>query len=125
MLGSLVARLLVNTAALIIAAMIIPGIALGNWQSALLAGVVFGVVNALIKPLVSLITCLVQLITLGLFTFVINALMLMLTAWAFERVRPLFPEWDLQFTVDGFFPAALLGALVISIVSTILTRLVK
>jgi len=129
MLGSLVIRLLVNTAALLVAALVVrsfdpDAIVIANWQSALLAGAVIGLVNALIRPLVSCLTCLVQMITLGLFTFVINGLMLLLAAQAFKQVAPLFPDLALQFEVRDF-PAAFFTALVMSIVSILLTRMVK
>ena len=129
MLGSLVIRLLVNTAALLIAALVVKSfddsaIVILNWQSALLAGALIGLVNALIRPLVSCLTCLVQVITLGLFTFVLNALMLLLSAEVFRQVVPLFPELQLGFAVNGFWPA-FFTALLMSIASTLLTRLVK
>ncbi len=129
MLGALIIRLLVNTAALLVGAMVVKtfdpeAIIITNWQSAVVAGAVFGVVNSLIKPLVACLTCLVQVITLGLFTFVINALMLLLAARAFELVAPLVPEWQLRFEVHGFGPA-FFCALVMSITSTILTRAVR
>ena len=75
----------------------------------LIVAVVFGVVNALIKPIVSIISCPITILTLGLFTLVINALMLMLTGYfapGSER--------------GGFVPA-LIGGLVIGIVSTLLS----
>lgn len=129
MVGSLFIRLLVNTAALLIAALVVKSIddsaiVILNWQSALLAGAVIGLVNALIRPLVSCLTCLVQVITLGLFTFVLNALMLLLSAEVFRQVVPLFPDQQLGFAVNGFWPA-FFTALLMSIASTLLTRLVK
>jgi putative membrane protein len=71
--------------------------------------VVFGIVNALIKPIVSLISCPITVLTLGLFTLVINALMLMLTGYFAPGLE-----------VEGFVPA-LIGGLVVAIVSTILS----
>jgi putative membrane protein len=70
---------------------------------------IFGLVNAIVRPIVRLLTLPLFVLTLGLFTFVVNALMLLLTVWISGRL-------DLPFVVDGF-GAALLGALVISVVS--------
>jgi putative membrane protein len=70
---------------------------------------IFGLVNALIRPILKLLTCPLIILTLGLFTLVINALMLMLASWLGRQL-------GLGFYVAGFWPA-LLGALVISVVS--------
>lgn len=83
---------------------------------ALLAvAVVFGLVNGLIRPIVRLLTLPLFILTLGLFTFVVNALMLLLTSWLSERL-------DLPFRVHGF-GAALLGAVIVSVVSFLLNVL--
>ena len=74
--------------------------------------VIFGTINAFLKPIVSMLSCALTCATLGLFALIINTLMLALTAW----IAGLF---DLAFEVDGFW-AAFLGALVISLTSTIL-----
>lgn len=92
-------------------------IAIANWQSALATGAVFGLVNALIRPLVSLFTCLLQLLTLGLFTLIINALMLLLTSWVAELLQ-------IGFQVNGF-GAAFFGAILVSLVSMVLTRALR
>jgi putative membrane protein len=73
-------------------------------------------VNAVIRPIVILLSLPLEIVTLGLFTFVINALMLLLTSGIAQRL-------DLNFLVDGFRPA-FVGALVISIVSFLLNRTV-
>ncbi|EMF52578.1 MULTISPECIES: phage holin family protein [Streptomyces] len=75
----------------------------------LLVALVFGLVNAVVKPLVKLLTLPLFILTLGLFTLVVNALMLMLTSWLADVV-------DLSFHVEGFW-TAVLGGLIISIVS--------
>ncbi|MET7639308.1 phage holin family protein [Streptomyces sp. NPDC005438] len=75
----------------------------------LLVALIFGVLNAVVKPLLQLLSFPVVILTLGLFLLVINALMLMLTSWVADKV-------DLSFHVDGFWPA-FLGALVITIVT--------
>ncbi len=85
--------------------------------SIVLAALILGGVNALIRPLVLMFTCLLQLLTLGLFTLVVNALMLLLTSWIAGAL-------NLAFRVEGFL-GALVCAVLISIVSMILTRLVR
>jgi putative membrane protein len=112
---SLIVRILVNAAALWAAARLIPGIDAGGIGSVLAIAVVFGVLNALIKPFLKLVSCPVILLTLGLFTLVVNAVMLMLTAWFGAKL-------GIEFRVDGFV-AAFLGALLVSIVSTVLSWL--
>ncbi len=116
---SLIFRLLINAVALFAAARLVPGIAFteGDWTTIIFVALIFGVVNALVAPVFKLLTCPVILLTLGLFTFVINALMLMLTAW----IAGLF---NLGFVVNGF-GAAFIGALIISIISFLLSWLVK
>jgi putative membrane protein len=71
---------------------------------------IFGIVNTLIKPVFQFITCPLYILTLGLFTFIVNALMLMLTSWLSGGA----------FQVDGFL-WGLLGSIIISIVSTFLS----
>jgi putative membrane protein len=110
----LVIRLLVNAGALCTAAWLIPGIHLEGWRAITIAALVFGIVNALIKPIVSILTCLIQVLTLGLFTLVINAGMLYLTAWFVEKL-------DLTFDIENFW-SALAGAIIVSVVSFVLTR---
>lgn len=78
-----------------------------------LIALVFGLVNAIVKPIVKLVSLPLYILTLGLFTLVVNALMLMLTAWITEQ-----STWGLR--VDGF-GTAVIGALVISIVSFVLS----
>ncbi|WP_328544525.1 phage holin family protein [Streptomyces europaeiscabiei] len=75
----------------------------------LLVALVFGLVNAVVKPLVQLLTLPLFILTLGLFTLIVNALMLLLTSWLADVL-------DLSFHVEGFW-AAVLGGLIISIVS--------
>lgn len=111
-------RILVNAAALAVAAGLVDGITVGQGTTgervlALLGvAVVFGLVNTIIRPIVRLFTLPLFILTLGLFTFVVNALMLLLTSWLTGLV-------DLPFEVDGF-GAALLGALIVSVVSFLL-----
>lgn len=106
----LVIRLVINAAALWIAARFVPGMEItDNVTGLAITALVFGVVNALIKPIVSIISCPLTILTLGLFTFVINALMLMLTAWVTGGI------------VFESFWSALFGGIVVSIVSTLLS----
>jgi putative membrane protein len=115
---NLIIRWIVATASLLVAVSIVPGIGFtGEPVELFLVAAVFGLVNALLKPLVTLLTCPLVLLTLGLFGVVINAWMLLATA-------SLASGWGLPFTVDGFWPAVL-GGVLISLVSTALTGLLK
>ena len=117
----LIVRLLAGAVALAVAAGLIDGISVGPGTTGeraltlLAVAVIFGLVNAIVRPIVRLISLPLFILTLGLFTFVVNALMLLLTAWIGDQV-------DLAFEVDGFWPA-LLGALVSSVVTFILNVL--
>jgi putative membrane protein len=106
------ARLVLNGIAIIIAAWLLPGLHISGTFPALVAGVILGFVNAIVRPILFFLTLPLTLITLGLFIFVLNAVCFGLTAW-------LVPG----FSVDGFW-WALLGALLVSIVSWILNGLV-
>ncbi len=107
---------LINTIAIMLAIKCVPGIAYsGAWWGILIVGIIFGLVNTFIRPFIKLFTLPLLIFSLGLFTFVINALMLMLTSW-------LSGEFNLGFHVEGF-KAAFWGALVISLASMILSCL--
>jgi len=107
-------RLLISAVALWIATRIVPGVSYkGELVYLLLVALVFGVVNALARPLLVFLSCPALVLTLGLFIFVINALVLWLTS-------ALSGKLGLGFHVDGF-GAAFLGALVVSIVSLLLS----
>jgi putative membrane protein len=111
-------RLLINAAALWVAIHFVPGIAYqGTWTSLFLVALVFGVLNASVRPILKVLTFPILILTLGLFTLVINAFMLMLTSWISEKLA-------LGFRVAGFWPA-FWGALVISIVSLALSLFVR
>jgi len=105
-------RLLVNAAAVFLAANLVPGIAISGFGAALLAGLLLGFVNAIIRPLLIVLTLPFTIVTLGLFIFVVNAICLALVAW-------LVPG----FTISGFW-AALFGAIVISLISWLLNAIV-
>jgi|SRR5215203_1792780 len=109
-------RWLITAAALAVAVWLVPGITTDGAGPLLLAALIFGLVNAIIKPIVALLTCPLVILTLGLFVFVINALMLGLTSWIAE-------QFDIGFNVDGFW-AALIGAIIVGIVSWILSAFI-
>jgi putative membrane protein len=88
----------------------------GSWWSLLFVALVFGVLNASVRPLLKLLSLPFLILTLGLFIFVINALMLMLTGWVSRLL-------GIGFYVDGFW-AALLGGLVVSVVSLLLSMFI-
>ncbi len=113
---SLVLRWLISTLAIFVAVYLIPGIGFvgPGWQLGIVAAV-FGLVNAALRPLLTLLTCPLIILSLGLFGLVINALLLLLTA----RIAA---GLGVQFTVDSFF-SAFLGGLVISLVSVLLNVL--
>jgi putative membrane protein len=107
-------RLLINAAALWIAIQLVDGIEhSGSWWSLLFVALVFGLLNASIRPLLKLLSLPVIILTLGLFIFVINALMLMLTSWISGLL-------GLGFHVAGFWDA-FVGGLIISVVSFVLS----
>jgi len=106
------ARLLLNGVAIILAAYVLPGLHVDGPVPALVAGIILGFVNAIVRPVLFLLTLPLTLLTLGLFIFVLNAICFALTA----LVVP-------GFSVDGF-GWALLGALLVSVVSWILNGIV-
>jgi putative membrane protein len=114
----LIIRLVVNGIALWIATLVVDGVDIeastttGEVLTILAIAAVFAVVNIVVRPIVKLLSLPLYAITLGLFTFVVNALMLLLTSWIADLL-------DVPFHVDGFW-AALLGGLVISFVSWVI-----
>ena len=111
---SLLLHWILNAAALWVAAAIVPGLDFtGGLGKLLLVAAVFGIVNSTLRPLLTILTCPLIVVTLGLFTLVINAVMLMVTGWLSE-------SWNLGFTVSGFW-AAFFGGLVIGLVSMALS----
>jgi putative membrane protein len=110
-------RLLVNAAALWVATRVVPGVSFdGGALPFFGVALVFGVVNALIRPVTKLLTFPLIILTLGLFALVVNGLMLWLTS-------SLSSALGLGFYVSGFW-SAFWGALVVSIVSTILSMVI-
>jgi putative membrane protein len=108
---NLVLKVIINAIAIAITAWLLPGIHVVNNDigTYLLVGLVFGIVNALIKPLISCLTCAVIILTLGLFLLVINGLMLWITAEILSS----------RLTIDNFW-WAMLGGLIMAVVGTAL-----
>lgn len=105
-------RWLVNAVALYLTTLIVPGVRVSDFPGALLAALVLGIVNAVIRPVVLLLTLPLNVLTLGIFTFVVNALMLYIVSAATHRLM-----------LDNFL-AAFVGAIVLSLISFVLSRLV-
>lgn len=113
-----VVRLLVNAAALWVATQVVPGVGYrGGVLPFVVVALIFGIINATLRPLTKLLTCPIILLTLGLFTLVVNGLMLWLTSAVADSL-------GIGFRVAGFWPA-FWGALVVSIVSTLLSMSVR
>jgi putative membrane protein len=114
---SILLSLLINAAALWVATRLVDGISFtGDIPPLLGVALVFGVLNVVLRPILKLLTFPFFIITLGLFTFVLNAVMLLITSAASEAL-------GLGFQVDGFVPA-FIGALVVSVVSFALSLFV-
>ena len=110
-------RFLATAAALWVAVILVPGIHFtGSWVGMLGVALVFGLVNAIIRPILKLLTCPLVVLTLGLFVFILNALMLWLASEISQAL-------GIGFDVDGFI-AAFIGALIVGIVSTVLNLVV-
>jgi len=101
------------TIAVLAAAYFIEGIRVAGFPSALFAAAALGILNAVFRPILIILTLPINILSLGLFTFVINALMLKIAA-------AIIPGFD----VDGFWPA-ILGSLLISIVGWLLNALIR
>ncbi|PSL01037.1 putative membrane protein [Murinocardiopsis flavida] len=112
---SIIIRIIVNALALWAAVLLVPGIAVGAQDTGsqiatyLAVGAIFGVVNAVIKPIVKTVGCAFYILTLGLIALIVNAFLLLLTEW-------LGGLFNLPFTVDGF-TSAFFGAIVVAVVS--------
>lgn len=117
----LLVRLAVNAAALWVAFQIVPGLeyTAESSTSLVIIAVIFGLVNALVRPIIVLLTCPLIVLSLGLFVLIINTIMLSLTIWLAG------PEvLNLGISSSGFW-ATFLGAVVISIVSGFINLLIK
>ncbi|HEY7682902.1 MAG TPA: phage holin family protein [Gemmatimonadales bacterium] len=114
---SLIIRWLINTLALYVAVQVVPGVSYqGGALGLIVVAALFGLVNATLRPLLTFLTCPLVLGTLGLFLFVINAIMLLFTGWVSDH-------FALGFQVAGFWPAFWAG-LLISLVSLFLSIMV-
>lgn len=111
----LVLRIIINAVAIWITSLLLSGFVFsGSIINLIIIGIVFGLINAFIRPLVKLLTLPINIATLGLFSLVINTLMLMLTVWLSDSLS----------LEGGFFKSfltAFVGAIIISIVSTVLS----
>ena len=118
----LLLRIIANTIAVAIVIYLVPGIhgpQLGGLNSIiqyLIIGIIFGLVNAILKPILSLLTCPLMMLTLGLFIFVINGFLLWLTTILAQA-------FGIPFRIDGLWPL-ILGTILISIVSFILSLVI-
>jgi putative membrane protein len=110
---TLLARWVLNALALFIVSRIVPGIRLEDFTSALVAVIVIALINALLKPILLILTLPITILSLGLFTFVLNALLLLLAGSITPGLK-----------VDGF-GAALIGSVLLSVISTILHSLAR
>ncbi len=109
----IVTRWLVITVAILLASMVVSGIRVESLTTAVIAAAILGIINVFLRPVLLILTLPLTILTLGIFAFVLNALMLLLVAYFVPG-----------FEVDGFF-SAFLGALIISIVSWIANRFIK
>lgn len=107
----MIMQLLINAAAFYITAYIVPGFTISGWQALLVMSVVWGILTLLFRPILILLTLPITIVTLGLFTFVINAVLL-------QMMSAIVPG----FTVAGF-GTALLAAVVLSLVNMFLSSL--
>jgi putative membrane protein len=116
-------RLAIGAVSLWIATLVIPGITLGPTSipkeigTLVAVAVIFGIINAILRPIIKTIGCGLYVLTLGLVAVVVNGLLFLLTSWIAGKL-------ELPFHVDSFWPAAVLGALLVGIVSWILNMLV-
>jgi putative membrane protein len=106
-------RLLINALAILLVAYLIPGITVSGFWAALIMAIVLGIINALISPLVKILTLPISILTLGLFTLVINALMFLLASYFVTDVE------------INSFASAFWGALIISIISWLTNQFLK
>lgn len=120
------ARIVVNGLALWLAAVIVPGIHIGEQGDTshtvstvvivVIVAIIFGIVNALLKPLLTFLSLPFIVLTLGLFLLVVNAVLLQLTSWIAGSL-------DLVFHVDHFWWDAIFGGLIIAVVASILNAI--
>lgn len=107
----------VAAVSLVITANIVPGITVVSFPAAMLAAVAIGFVNAVVRPILTLLTLPLSILSLGLFLFVVNAISLSLASWLAD-------VFSIGFAVNGFWPA-LFGSIVLSFVSGLIGRFVN
>lgn len=109
----------INAVALYAAVALVEGIQAqsANWLSFVWLALIFGIVNAIFGPLLKVLTCPLIILTLGLFTLVINTLLFYLSGWIGR-------SFGVGFTVDGFL-SAFLGSVIVSVISVVLTLVFK
>lgn len=105
-------NLIINALAFYVTAYIVPGVKIANFQALAVVAIVWGVLSVVLKPILILLTLPVNILTLGLFTFVINAFLIMLMS-----------NFVVGFKVDGF-GTALLAAIVLALLNVVLGKLV-
>ncbi|BCB81066.1 phage holin family protein [Phytohabitans flavus] len=116
-------RLAISAVALWITTVIVPGITLSTDSigeavlTLVVVAVIFGVINAVLRPIIKTVGCAFYVLTLGLVAIVVNGALFLLTSW-------IAGELDLPFHVDDFWPSAVVGALLVGIVSWVLNALV-
>lgn len=116
-------RVLASAAALAVATAVVPGIELTTGSVArkvltlIAVALIFGVINAFLKPIVKVVGCLFYILTLGLIALVVNALLLWLTSWLAGKL-------NLPWHITGFWPA-FWGALIVSVVTWLLSILIR
>ncbi len=106
-------RWLILTVAIIVTSYLLDGIRISGFSSALFAAAILGILNAFFRPILLILTLPINILTLGIFTFVINAIMLMMVSGVISG-----------FEVSGFW-SAVFGSLLISLVSAILTSFIN
>ena len=130
----LLVKILINAVAVVVAVLVVPQIAFpaadgllkleGNWWQVIVVAVILALINSYLKPILKMLSFPITLLTMGLFAFVLNAALLLLVAFIADAV-------NIKFTIGGFPPrftadtfiGALLGSIVISLVSIVLGML--
>jgi putative membrane protein len=119
----IVIRLAISAVAVWIATLVVPGIRVfattvpGRIGTIIVVAVIFGLVNTVLRPIIKTVGCAVYILTLGLIALVVNGALFMLTSWIAGKL-------NLPFHVDHFWPSAVVGALLVGVISWLLNLLV-